>query len=153
MFGHGDPELIEELRQYPDITVHNSVSPAELREFASQHRCCGLVLYNEHPRYRLIGTNSRKLYEYLAMGLPVISTSVGELPDFIIRNQVGIVIDARIDTEELSSAMQRLAQTDSAWQEWSTNARLLMSKPEMSWEYEWNRVRDAGVLGQSRRAA
>lgn len=153
IFGSGDSELLERLQQMPDVAVHNSQSPQQLRQFASVRRCCGLVLYTEHPRYRLIGTNSRKLYEYLALGMPVISTNVGELPQFLSEHRVGLLIDAAIDVQELTGAMQQLAESKHSWEELSEQARRLMQMPEMTWEHEWGKVVESGVLDELRRAA
>jgi len=153
LFGHGDEGLIRELKQRPEVSVHDSVTPEELRQFAAEHRCCGLVLYSEHPRYRLIGTNSRKLYEYLAMGLPVIVTRVGEIPTFIEKHDLGMVIDCRINVDELQEAMCRIAQSFETWRALSENASVLMSDPRMSWESEWNKVLRSGLLDTDRRAA
>jgi len=153
IFGSGDTELLSQLQQMPDVVVHNSQSPQQLRHFASLRRCCGLVLYAEHPRYRLIGTNSRKLYEYLALGMPVISTTVGELPQFLTEHRVGLLIDAAIDVQELTGAMQQLAESKTRWRELSENARRLMLMPEMTWEHEWGKVVNSGVLNELRRAA
>ncbi len=146
IFGGGNESLLERLRQSPEVVVHNNQSPEQLRRFASQHRCCGLVLYNEHRRYRLIGTNSRKLYEYLAQGMPVISTRVGELPQFIEKHKVGLLIESQISVDELSSSMKQFADSESLWNEFSGNARHLMTRPEMTWEHEWQKVVDSGFV-------
>ncbi|MCA9061989.1 MAG: glycosyltransferase family 4 protein [Planctomycetaceae bacterium] len=154
IFGGGDESLIRELQECPSVTVHNSVTPQRLREFAEQERCCGLVLYNDHPRYGRIGTNSRKLYEYLAMGMPVIATSVGEIKQFVADHDVGIVIDARVSTRELQQAMLRLADgTARTWERQAGNARLLMQSPEMTWEHEWAKVLRSEALSRGVRAA
>lgn len=153
IFGDGDPALIAELQDSPGLVVHASVSPEQLRSFAATRRCCGLVLYNQHPRYRLIGTNSRKLYEYLALGMPVIATDVGELAEFVRASEVGIVIDSRMIPGELTQAMQTIGTSESGWQEYSRRAAELMARPEMSWEHEWNKVLAAGVFPPARSAA
>ncbi len=153
VFGGGDESLLECLRRTSEVVVHNSQSPEELRRFASQHRCCGLVLYSEHPRYQLIGTNSRKLYEYLALGMPVISTSVGELSQFLNEHRAGLLISAQIDIEELAASMRQLAESYSRWEDLSRCARRLMNQPEMTWEYEWCKVADSGCLDGLKRAS
>lgn len=153
IFGDGDPDLIAELQECPGIVVHASVSPEELRSFAAARRCCGLVLYNQHPRYRLIGTNSRKLYEYLALGMPVIATDVGEVAEFVRANEVGMVIDSRMIPGELAEAMLEISSCAARWQECGRRAAELMERPEMSWEHEWNKVITAGVFRPARSAA
>ncbi len=146
IFGSGDDTLIRELGLNSQITLHNSLSPAQLRAFAASHRCCGLVLYHDHPRYRLIGTNSRKLYEYLAIGMPVICTSVGELPEFIRKHNVGLVINSQISQDELCEAMLQMLDPDGCWHSQAENAFRLMQRPEMTWEHEWEKVMSSGVI-------
>ncbi|MBL8815666.1 MAG: glycosyltransferase family 4 protein [Planctomyces sp.] len=153
IFGDGDRDLLTRLHDMPNIILHNNQSPEQLRKFASQHRCCGLVLYNEHPRYRLIGTNSRKLYEYLALGMPVIATSVGELPRLLLEHNIGILIHARIEIQELTAAMYQIADEPGSWNSFSQHARDLMNRPEMTWEHEWDKVLRSGFLDPLRKAA
>lgn len=153
VFGSGDPQLTDHLLSCGEVHVHRSVSPDALREFASARRCCGLVMYNEHPRYRLIGTNSRKLYEYLALGMPVIATGVGELPDFLRRHPVGLLVNARIDTAELANAMQRMICEPECWASRSVQARSLMMRDDMTWEHEWSKVVSSGLLNDLKKAA
>lgn len=153
VFGSGDPQLLARLAASPEVHVHASVPPERLREFAAAHRCCGLVMYNEHPRYRLIGTNSRKLYEYLALGMPVIATGVGELSQFLQQHQTGLLISPHISTPELTAAMQRLVTEPDCWRSLSQRARVLMQRYDMTWEHEWNKVVDTGILDDLRRAA
>lgn len=150
VFGAGDAALLNRLSGRERVVVHNSQSPEQLRRFAAAHRCCGLVLYNEHPRYRLIGTNSRKLWEYLALGMPVIATSVGELPRFLIEHQTGILIHAKIEIDELSAAMHQMAEEHGNWNLYSQHARSLMNRSDMSWEHEWQKVVRSGYLDQLR---
>ncbi|MCA9058655.1 MAG: glycosyltransferase [Planctomycetaceae bacterium] len=153
IFGDGDPELIEDLRQCPRIAIHNNVTPQQFRQFAAATRACGLVLYNDIPRHQLIGTNSRKLYEYLALRMPVIATRVGEIPAFVEQHGVGLIVDARFRTEQLRDAMLSLAGNRAEWNRLSENAVRLMSQEEMSWEYEWTKVVRTGLLPGQRAAA
>lgn len=153
VFGNGDKQLMDKLAAVPGVFIHNSLPPARLRQFAAENRCCGLVLYNEHPRYKLIGTNSRKLYEYLALGMPVICTSVGELPQFLNEHEVGLLISSQIEIEELTASMLKFAESNGFWDELSERARHLMNMPEMTWEHEWGKVASSGVLDELRRAA
>ncbi len=153
VFGTGDHQLIDELRTMPDIVVHNGVTPAEFRRFAAAHRCCGLSLLANTPRYSLVGTNCTKLYEYLALGMPVIATNVGEFPEFVNANRIGLIIDGGLDPQELSASMQNLIEDETLFSEFAANAARLMQASTMTWEHEWNKVRHSGVFESSRRAA
>lgn len=153
IFGTGDQELISELRANSDIVVHNGVTPAEFRRFAASHRCCGLSMLANTPRYSLVGTNCTKLYEYLALGMPVIATGVGEFPEFVTSNQIGLLIGGDLNAGELSRVMLRLLNDESLYHDMSRNASKLMQSPTMTWEHEWDKVRHAGIFDSDRRAA
>lgn len=153
VFGTGDDSLLDELRRCPDIVVHNGVTPAEFRRFAAAHRCCGLSLLANTPRYSLVGTNCTKLYEYLALGMPVIATNVGEFPQFVASHQIGLIVDSALHAQELSGAMERLISDSALMDIMSRNAAELMQLPDMTWEHEWNKVRQSAVIRNGRRAA
>lgn len=153
VFGEGDAALIRELRTMPGVVVHNAVTPAEFRGFAAAHRCCGLSLLANTPRYRLVGTNCTKLYEYLALGMPVIATRVGEFTQFVGGYQLGLLIDGDLSHRQLTREMLRLLEDNSLFDRFSANARELMRSDEMTWEYEWDRIYGTGVVGNSRKAA
>jgi len=66
----------------------------------------GLALYDSDTASRNI-VASRKLYEYMALGLPVIGTRVAGVTELIEGNGIGIVVP--LEAEALASAMLRLA--------------------------------------------
>jgi glycosyltransferase involved in cell wall biosynthesis len=153
VFGTGDTQLIADLKTMSGVVVHNGVTPSEFREFAAQHHCVGLSLLANTPRYSLVGTNCTKLFEYLALGMPVIATRVGEFPQTINSNHVGLLVDGELNSIELSQAMQRLVQNKSLYAEMARNAETLMQSPSMTWEHEWDKVCQSGVINSERRAA
>ena len=151
VFGEGDANLIRRLRIMPGITVHNGVKPAEFQNFTATHRCCGLALLANTRRYSLVGTNCTKLFEYLALGMPVIGTRVGEFPEWIEGRDVGLLIDGDLNSLQLATQMQKLAEDTALFDQFSRNAMALMSSDEMTWEHEWSRIHDTGIM--SRKAA
>ncbi|MEY3175523.1 MAG: hypothetical protein RLZZ436_3437 [Planctomycetota bacterium] len=153
VFGEGDADLIAQLRTMPGVTVHNGVSPAHFRSFAAKRRCCGLALLANTTRYNMVGTNCTKLYEYLALGMPVIGTRVGEFPDWIEGRQVGLLIDGDLNTRQLANQMQTLAEDTAMFARFSQNAVELMARDEMTWEHEWSRIESTGILDCDRKAA
>ncbi|MFM7056193.1 MAG: glycosyltransferase family 4 protein [Planctomycetota bacterium] len=146
IFGEGDARLIDSLRTIPGVTVYNGVTPARFRGFAATHRCCGLALLAGTTRYNMVGTNCTKLYEYLALGMPVIGTRVGEFPDWIEGRHVGLLIDADLNTAQLSEQMQRLAADAALFAQLSANASELMASDEMTWEHQWKRIKQTGIV-------
>lgn len=153
IFGDGDKELLEQLRRTPGVVVHNSVTPAQFRVFAGKHRCCGLSLLADTPRYRLVGTNCTKLYEYLALGMPVIATRIGEFETFVDHNEVGLLVDRVFDEQQLSGAMTKMLDDAIRYTQMSSNAHSLMQREDMTWEHEWRKIETCNVLRSLRRAA
>lgn len=153
VFGDGDQELLNTLRSMAGVVVHNSVTPFQFRAFAEKHRCCGLSLLADTPRYRLVGTNCTKLYEYLALGMPVIATRIGEFESFVKHNEVGLLVDRVFDEQQLSSAMMRMLDDAVLYDQMSINARQLMQREDMTWEHEWRKIEACDVLRSLRRAA
>ena len=151
VFGEGDANLIQRLRTMPGITVHNGVTPAEFQNFTATHRCCGLALLASTPRYSLVGTNCTKLFEYLALGMPVIGTRVGEFPEWIAGREVGLLIGGDLNSQQLAKQMQKMSEDTALFDQFSRNASALMSSDEMTWEHEWSRINQTGII--SREAA
>ena len=151
VFGEGDANLIERLRTMSGVTVHNGVTPAEFQNFTATHRCCGLALLASTPRYNLVGTNCTKLFEYLALGMPVIGTRVGEFPQWIEGRKVGLLIGGDLNSQQLAIQMQKLSEDTALFDQFSRNASALMSSDEMTWEHEWSRIKQTGII--SRKAA
>ncbi len=146
IFGEGDAALIESLRQRSGVAVHNGVTPEFFRTFASQRQCVGLAMLAGTPRYQLVGTNCTKLYEYFALGMPVIATNVGEFPDQISQNHVGLIIENDLNVQSLVSAMTHLLMNRDAVEQMSRNATTMMQRDEMTWEHEWSKVTRTGIL-------
>jgi glycosyltransferase involved in cell wall biosynthesis len=153
IFGTGDQSLMDSLMQIPGIFVHKSVTPTEFRSFAAENRCCGLSLLASTPRYQLVGTNCTKLYEYLALGMPVIATRVGEFPEFIEKHRIGLLIGSDMIATELAGMMTRLLEDRALFDAMSQNAMALMSRREMTWENEWQKVEQSGIFDTAQRAA
>ena len=135
----------------PGITVHNGVTPSVFQDFTATHRCCGLALLANTPRYNLVGTNCTKLFEYLALGMPVIGTRVGEFPEWIDGREVGLLIGGDLNLQQLAIQMQKLSEDTALFDQFSRNATALMSSDEMTWEHEWSRIHQTGIV--SRKAA
>lgn len=151
VFGEGDAGLIVRLRKMPGVTIHNGVTPAEFREFSATRRCCGLALLANTPRYSLVGTNCTKLFEYLALGMPVIGTRLGEFPMWIEGRKVGLLIGGDLNSQQLAVQMQKLSENSELFDQFSRNASALMASDEMTWEHEWSRINQTGII--SRKAA
>ena len=146
IFGTGDAELIRWLRVQSGIVVHNETVPQDFRKFVQGRRCVGLAVLAGTPRFLLYGTNCTKLYEYFALGMPVIGTRVGEFPQHIEAAGLGLLIDETLCPMQLRDAMATLVNVPADCAEMSERALTLMRQPEMTWEAEWAKVKATGLL-------
>jgi len=146
IFGTGDAELIRWLRAQSGIVVHNEIVPQDFRKFVQGRRCVGLAVLAGTPRFLLYGTNCTKLYEYFALGMPVIGTRVGEFPQHIEAAGLGLLIDEKLSSAQLCDAMATLVNAPELCAEMSMRALTLMRQPDMTWEAEWAKVKATGLL-------
>lgn len=153
IFGEGDNALLEQLKRTAGVVVHHSVTPVQFRAFAAKHRCCGLSLLADTPRYRLVGTNCTKLYEYLALGMPVIATRIGEFEPFVSNNRIGLLVDSLFNEQQLATTMARMVDDPDLYEQMSKNALNLMQRDDMTWEHEWQKIESCEVFRSLRRAA
>ncbi len=80
----------------------------------------------------------QKLYEYLAMGLPVVGANVPTIQKVLVENDCGLVVDPTSPTE-IASAIIRLAQDEDLRNKMSENGRRA-AETQFNWENE------AGIL-------
>jgi glycosyltransferase involved in cell wall biosynthesis len=150
IFGTGDAELIRWLRAQAGIVVHNETVPQDFRRFVQGRRCVGLAVLAGTPRFLLYGTNCTKLWEYYALGMPVIGTRVGEFPEHIEAAGLGLLIDETLSWQQLRDAMAALVNAPEQCAEMSTRALVLMRQASMTWEAEWAKVKATGLLPEVR---
>ncbi len=146
VFGTGDTSIAAEFAGVAGLFFHGSVGSNEIRRFASSRRCCGLAMLRSSPRYDLAGTNVTKLYEYLAAGMPVIVSNVGEIGAFVEAAQVGLTVGEMLPTDEVKSAMSNMLLDEAAFDLRSERARTLMLRDDMTWEREWTKVAETRIL-------
>ncbi len=149
IFGTGDAELIRWLRLQSGIVVHNETVPQDFRRFVAGRRCVGLAVLAGTPRFLLYGTNCTKLYEYFALGMPVIGTRVGEFPQHIEEAGLGLLIDEKLCPLQLRDAMAQLVNAPEMCAQMSERALTLMRQTDMTWEAEWGKVQATGLLPEA----
>jgi glycosyltransferase involved in cell wall biosynthesis len=147
----GDQDLVDWLRSQDGISVRMMVSPGEIRSFFRNNRCVGLLLYGDSVYTEWTGKNTLKIYEYLAMGSPVISTRVGDLPRFITEHDVGYVVGSPLTCDELTALFVRISENPDELQGKGQNAKTLMSREGMRWEAQWDKVLRTGFFNENGR--
>jgi glycosyltransferase involved in cell wall biosynthesis len=145
-FGFGDKELIAWLKNKASIYVHENASPSEIRSFLCSRRCLGLLLYENTERYQLIGTNSHKLYEYLASGTPIVAPALGEIGPFLMKNDVGYLLDPDFSVSQLADLFADIVYREGELQRKALNCVRVMQENEMWWEGEWQKIVKTGIL-------
>ncbi len=95
-----DQKTFSAIKKYetelPNFHYHGSLPPEKAwRLIAKSH--VGLAVLNPIPNY--IGSYPTKMFEYLALGMPVITSDFELYKPIIERHQVGFCIDPLSDTE------------------------------------------------------
>lgn len=103
------------------------------------HRCVGLALYQDTPRYRLIGTNSHKIFEYLAAGAPVITSALGEIGRYV-DDQCGCILPSGASVEVIAGVIAELSDNPESWLAKSRQAVSETERHGRTWEQEWKKI-------------
>jgi hypothetical protein len=99
--------LVERARD-ADIRLPGALEYVEVLRWVA-HARVGYVLYPDTENFRL--ALSTKLYEYFALGLPVVATSVGRMGELVREHQAGLVV-APDDIDAHAHAFERLLTDD-----------------------------------------
>jgi len=140
VFGRGDPDLEHALDASPGVTFHGSSSYEDIVGFLTGHDCLGLVLLEATPRYSLVSTNCHKLYEYLAAGVPVLATEVGELADIVATLDGGWTIEPGFDVAELAGKLCEIVARPDELRRRGDAAAAAVQRDGLWWEREWQKV-------------
>lgn len=88
-----DRQLLRELQAEPKVVLHGRVTWTDLpRYFCQAH--VGLALYQPLPAFLYSpGENSVKIIEYMAYGIPVITSNFSGLKRFVETHGIGLTVD------------------------------------------------------------
>ena len=145
-FGSGDPEIEQRLSVAARTTFHGSVPYEEIVTFLAEHDCLGLVLLDATARYTQVSTNCHKLYEYLAAGVPVLATDVGELAGIVAAADGGWTIPPGLEAKELADAIREIVSDPQEVRRRGDTAAAAMDRDGLWWDAEWAKVEGTGVL-------
>lgn len=147
-FGSGDAKLMDWLGSQRSVFVHGSSSAGAIRQFLHENRCVGLLLYQDTPRYRFIGTNSHKMFEYICSGTPLIASSLGEIENFISENGVGYIIDRDFSVKSVAAALRRALIDIPELSRMSENCLRAAGEKSLWWEKEMEKVTASRIFDQ-----
>jgi glycosyltransferase involved in cell wall biosynthesis len=115
-----------------NVVIHSWVQPEKLEELLAD-AWIGLWLNQPGDQFRRITTgNSRKGFEYMKSGLPVVATSFGEIAKVVSEEQAGILVDAT-KPEDIAAAMNKIVENSAMRNKMSENGRSAVRN-----KYNWN---------------
>ena len=98
-----------------DLIWHGFV-PNETAKQLLPGKLAGLSLLQNHPNYQV--SQPTKIYEYLAAGIPVISTALPHAKKLINAANAGVIVDFD-NAEQVVTEILNLANDPAAWQRFS----------------------------------
>lgn len=99
-----DPELAAEIETHKSAEYLEFVSHKEVWNYLREADV-GLVLY--HPVPNALWSRPNKLFEYMAMGLPVVASNMPGWQEFIEGNQCGILVNP-LNPKKIAQAIEYL---------------------------------------------
>lgn len=123
-------ELAEELGINPAIAWIGSVEASEIPKWLTKFD----IAVAPYPPLDGFYFSPLKVFEYLAGGVPVVASCIGQIPEIINDGIDGLLVDAG-DIQQLQVALEYLIDRPAARQLLSRRGR---EKAER--EYDWNRV-------------
>ncbi|MFH0734105.1 MAG: glycosyltransferase [bacterium] len=107
-----DEELKNFFSQFPNIHYYNPLSPTEIMTEMTKYDI-GIIPWNlELGQKRFLDTTiANKLFEYLAAGLPVLTSSVESYEDYFAQNKVGVTFEKINEIPAKISQLIKLKET------------------------------------------
>lgn len=95
---------IEQLHLQDHVILKDSVPYNKVADYYNQSKI-GLGIFLPIPTHKII--LQIKIFEYMAMGLPLIGSNFGHINDYIIKDQVGLVVNPK-NANEIAEATKVL---------------------------------------------
>ena len=124
----GMQDFLSKHKMTERVMLIDQVSYAQVPGFLKRAKV-GLILWR--PLDNLAQKMPIKLYEYAAMGLPILGSDFGRIKRFLETYPLGVLADP-FDARQLADAMQSLLEDDQRRQEIAQKAKQL-SKSEFNW--------------------
>lgn len=141
-------EHLERLAGQRGIAVdfRGAVAPADM----PHHLAGSAIGVAPYPRGSASGAyfSPLKVYEYMAAGLPVVASAVGQIPDVVEHERIGLLVPPS-DAAGLAAALDRLA-ADAPWRARLGRRARDQAERQHSWAHAVDRIehllREAGVV-------
>jgi len=135
-----NPEYAGALSRHPRVSYHGKLPWEQVKPLlATGH--VGAVVLQPVPAYLYCpGENIIKLFEYMAVGLPVLISSFPKLKALIETIDAGIAVDPT-SPEEIARAIDYLHDNPEVWRRMSENGRRAVLE-RYNWEHEEKKLLD-----------
>jgi glycosyltransferase involved in cell wall biosynthesis len=129
-------ELEEIIRreELKDVRLHGYMKPDEAWRIAKP-ALAGLAVLSPEPNY--IGSFPTKMFEYMALGLPVVVSDFPLYKDVVAGNECGICVDP-LNAQALADAIERLVKNPDYAEKLGMNGREAATT-----RYRWDQQLDA----------
>ena len=121
--------LIKKYDLTDNIIIKNSVSYHEVIWYYNQSKI-GLGIFLPIKTHKII--LQIKIFEYMAMGLPIVGSNFGHINDYILKDKVGITVNPT-NPEKIAEAVKELLQNEELYNEFKTNGINAVEK-----KYTWS---------------
>lgn len=135
-----DEQLLEELSSDPRIVIHGRVEWEMLgAHYAKSH--VGMAIYQPLPCFTYCtGENAVKIVEYMAAGIPVITSNFPGLVEFVQDGGFGMVVDPT-DLSELTAKIEELYFDRDSCERLGVRGRELF-EAEYNWENHQEKLKN-----------
>jgi glycosyltransferase involved in cell wall biosynthesis len=133
-----EPELIRKMAEHPKVTYHGKIGWNDIARYLA-NGSVGALMLQPVPAYRYCsGEGILKLYEYMAVGLPVLISDFPALSKLIDRLNAGIAVDAT-SPEAIAGAIDYLYRNPDVRLQMSQAGRNAV-RHQCNWESESQRL-------------
>jgi len=128
------PKLLDTFKNHPQIVFHGRIPWEQLRKNL-ETSSLGLLLFQPTPALlALTGEGNTKLFEFMALGLPVLISDFPRLKEFVCSNGAGYPVDAT-DPKKIAEAIDYLYENPALRDEMGENGKRAV-RERYHWEYE-----------------
>ena len=130
-YGLYENDIKKACQSYSNIFFHEAVSTDVLLNFTSSADIGISIIENNCLSYNYCMPN--KLFEYSIVGLPVIVSNMKEMSEYVVKNNIGIVVESN-SCNDINNSINKILSMD--LKTLSKNA--IRSANKNSWEVQEN---------------
>ena len=142
LIGEMSGEDFDDLKKMPEYEcVHYLGRMPHEKAMEELKKCSiGLCLLNDSGQYLKCGNLPTKMYEYMALGIPVVMSKAPYWEKVLERYPFGIAVDVK-NSDEISSAICELTSDEAAYHNFSQTAKIAILEV-MNWENDEKKLHE-----------